>query len=551
MFYIYLSLTFLYRSRFKWLKHLKGYFSDIHEQKENVVARIEQIVHFMDNLEPQLPVFIIVTGSIEQLLVNGDIDAKGNIKKDGKGPKLDPRSARIRFKTNTTLGLANDYGCAEFHIDSHPTFAIWARYGPVWAHRGEGSENFLGGYYSYKLDKGSSRFILCGQDETVVSQNIEHEFCWHGTNGERILRPKSDGIGGHVSGIVSRQIGWRPHLSDQVIAQVKENRQDERYKATDAALTAFGATEKRHQILDNQNNPFYRTLIVGANNDGYWSSNQFIGQLEDLGDLLPVLMNEKFPNLSFKFWLAVDHSQNHLKKRPDGLFSNMRVGWEYEQKDDDVRPHNTTVPQRVGPHQGRDFHLAPGAIQVMWFDDNDPQCIGPFDLSPEEREERKYDRLVGDPTTKNKTCAMLKHVLTNHINNAPRIQNRSELIKRIHGKRLAQLQLEAEKYNIPTTYEYQKKKFGWAGKEKGSRQILAERGWISPVNPKEVTKEGKHESRYCWTWHPSDSLSTETYLCIDRKEGCARASYPGYEPQGHVRRAGRFQRGSVSCGIHC
>ena len=45
--------------------------------------------------------------------------------------------------------------------------------------------------------------------------------------------------------------------------------------------------------------------------------------------------------------------------------------------------------------------------------------------------------------------------------------------------------------NIPATKEEENKRKGWVNKQKGSLQVLYERGWINPHNYKEYTERGK------------------------------------------------------------
>ena len=438
---------------------MKGYYSDIHELPENVKDRIKYVLFYFKELEPRLPQFILILEKIEKELIKGNINAAGVVEK-GKGKKLNPAACRRQIERD--MGCGDVYWVAEYHIDDHPVFPSWARWGPAVAPHDKHHENFLGGYYSISLPENVVKAIDLGQDESVLGQNNENEFAWFGTNGEFVMRPKNDGTGGHMSGFTSGSLGWRPHLSAAVIEEVKKKREGEEYFSKDDALGAFGSTKKDRQIINNKNNPFYQTMIVGAHNDGYWNSSHFIGQLEDLGDLLPVLMKEKFPNLKFEYYLAIDHSQGHTKRQEDGLDPNMRVGWQYERKDSDIRPHDTVVPDQVGPHRGKDYHLEPGMQQRLWFDPDDPSLVGPFDLNPNEREQQKLDKVVDNARQRKKTCAMLKKELTNYLNNSTHIRNRTDMIRQVQSKRLAALQADAEKYGISTVYDQNKKNLdGW------------------------------------------------------------------------------------------
>jgi hypothetical protein len=113
-------------------------------------------------------------------------------------------------------------------------------------------------------------------------------------------------------------------------------------------------------------------------------------------------MDSCFPNHDLEF--HVDNSSGHTKKRKDGLNVNvMNFGWGGKQPY--MRPSQLTdgsIGHRQHPHQYQYGHT-----QSFHFDLPKEEERGPWYLSDDEREARKYDRLTGKMISKEKTLVML------------------------------------------------------------------------------------------------------------------------------------------------
>ena len=119
----------------------------------------------------------------------------------------------------------------------------------------------------------------------------------------------------------------------------------------------------------------------------------------------------------------------------------------------------------LGPYQRI---LQPGDTQKMIFEGND---VGPFWMSPEERENRRHDNCVEGRVVKRK---LTKKELTEVL------LTRGITIK---GK-LVDLQRAATTNGISIEEVSQKIIEGWEGKPKGLLQVLWERGWVDNMDGK-------------------------------------------------------------------
>ena len=119
----------------------------------------------------------------------------------------------------------------------------------------------------------------------------------------------------------------------------------------------------------------------------------------------------------------------------------------------------------LGPFQHPD-RLNIGDVQSMQFVHSD---VGPLYLSDEEKTAKRFDRESGEIEKKKYT--------------------RSQLIKMIQEKstkpkgNLKDIQALVVRLQIPIEFERNKTEEGWSGKQKGSLQILWERGFIDPSLP--------------------------------------------------------------------
>ena len=74
-------------------------------------------------------------------------------------------------------------------------------------------------------------------------------------------------------------------------------------------------------------NPFVKEFRYGINDNGYWTYDHFIIQLEDCMDIV----NTLHPPDKFKVQILVDHLCGYDRQRIDGLnvvcMNSMRASW--------------------------------------------------------------------------------------------------------------------------------------------------------------------------------------------------------------------------------
>ena len=108
---------------------------------------------------------------------------------------------------------------------------------------------------------------------------------------------------------------------------------------------------------------------------------------------------------------------------------------------------------------------------------------GPFYLSSEEKEQRRYDRFLSTSTTKTKTKRdFRKDLLSAGVTLPPERQ--------MH---LADYHALAQQHGIETTIEKKKIIPGWEGKSKGILQILWECGLIVENDYRHMTLDGRKD----------------------------------------------------------
>jgi len=185
--------------------------------------------------------------------------------------------------------------------------------------------------------------------------------------------------------------------------------------------------------------PLIRLLEIGANNEGYWDTDQMVIHMEDVIDVFKAL----FPD--FDILILLDHSNGHDKLLSDGLNpAAVNKGYGGSQ------PHmkTSTIKNEIylGPYKYEDT-LSVGDVQSMVYSEND---VGPFDMTPEEREG------VLNPK----------------------------------GRR-TKLAQQCEMLGLPTQKCIKIIKEGWVGKPKGALQILYERGFIVKEDLKKYAMDGK------------------------------------------------------------
>jgi len=206
------------------------------------------------------------------------------------------------------------------------------------------------------------------------------------------------------------------------------------------------STQKK-DIQDSS--PFCRFFDYGASNEGYWNFNHAALQLEDLVDCLIVL----FPNVDFVF--LFDQSSGHGKRQKDGLSMNlMNRGW------GSAGPimHSTQIePACLGPYPKM---LKVGDVQTMTFGEEDD---GPFDLTEQQRRERKHDKWTGNKKKRPLRKAELVDLMQAKIG--------ASFISSTY-RSMEDLYLLAGNHGIATTIKEDEVIPGWLGKSKGLLQIL-------------------------------------------------------------------------------
>jgi hypothetical protein len=190
---------------------------------------------------------------------------------------------------------------------------------------------------SIRAAPNSRRLEIMGQDECVFSQFLVGGKSWVGANGERALLPKSEGDGYMISGFQCRLFGFGRPMTEEELKQVNDMREGQDYWDSEAAIEVHKTpTAKKSKLKES---PFIRSILIGANNDGYWNAKHMSIQLEDITDYLKVL----YPEIEFVF--LFDNSQGHSRKRDDGLdAAAMNVGFGGAQP----RMRATTISPKEG-----------------------------------------------------------------------------------------------------------------------------------------------------------------------------------------------------------
>ena len=135
--------------------------------------------------------------------------------------------------------------------------------------------------------------------------------CWSGTHGEQPIVPKDNGTGIMYSCFQSREFGFGYRkLSDDDIQQINNCRRGANrfYLDQNAAKIVFkdcgrGSSKISKTKFTVDDNPFVKEFRYGINDDGYWTYDHFIIQLEDCMDILNIL----HPSDKFEVQILVDH----------------------------------------------------------------------------------------------------------------------------------------------------------------------------------------------------------------------------------------------------
>ena len=251
-----------------------------------------------------------------------------------------------------------------------------------------------------------------------------------------------------VSAFQSREFGFGFIMSPEQLHQVNNARRGKKYKDEEAAISRLGPAYKK----DSLKSPFIKEFEYGASNEGYWCYDHMVLHFEDVVDCLITL----YPQYDYLF--LFDHSCGHDKQREDGL-NVQKMSKLYGGKQPIMRDTVLTKEEGfLGPYQRK---LLVGETQHLYFR---PEDEGPFWLTPEERERKRFDILKEGTRTIRLTKKQLVQAL--------------EQKGIIASGKAAELKKLAENNGILTVFQEQKKEEGWEGKPKGMLQVLWERGWV-------------------------------------------------------------------------
>jgi hypothetical protein len=253
----------------------------------------------------------------------------------------------------------------ELHIDSCHLFAERAN-----------KETKYGGWVS--IQKAEDAFIMFGHDKCIFKKFHTTNKSWKAPNGETVLIPKDDGQGVMISAFQSREFDFGRQLSEQELTIVNNYCANQKYADEKAAISLRGMDVK--QPL--KESPFVREFEYGANNEGYWSYEHMVLQMEDCLDAMRVL------NPEVDVLLLLDHSCGHNWQRENGLnVENMSKSYRGKQRV--IRP--TLIREEMGYLRSFNCKLNPGDTQHFIFSKTDE---GPFWMNPLEQEEQRHDNIV-------------------------------------------------------------------------------------------------------------------------------------------------------------
>ena len=258
----------------------------------------------------------------------------------------------------------------EFHVDAND---VAKKFG--------NGMNF-GGNLSVRFPENEKILLSFGHDEVIFNKNAFSNKCWSGPGGEQPLVPKDDGTGIMVSGMQSREFGFGfREITTEELYYINKERAGKSYADEKAATKVLGS--KLKEVLMKEDNPFIRYFQFGANNEGYWSYEHLIIQIEDCVDVLRGVLD--FNQYEIRF--MVDHSCGHDRQRDDGL-SVCHMNRDYGGKQRMM--HRSKITEDIlGPHNPL---LQCNEVQYMNYRSSDE---GPFDMDPEERKILKDQDLVG------------------------------------------------------------------------------------------------------------------------------------------------------------
>jgi hypothetical protein len=244
----------------------------------------------------------------------------------------------------------------------------------------------------------------------------------------------------------------------------REQSRGKRKYYSDENATISKSGTKTKPVLTRS--PFVQTFDYGNNNDGYWTYDCMVMQMEDCIDCLQIL----YP--SFDICFLFDYSSGHDWLQPDGLNSN-RINKNFGGKQPIMWSSVIKTKEYLGPFHSDQYKLQVSDTQSMTFTHDNP---GPFYLLPADRDKRKYDV----ETNRQRQRPILKEWLVEMLE-AENIVNPKGNLKK--------LQQQCKALNLPIQCSETVIIKGWVWKPKGAFQILYEQGWIDPSNLQQYTEK--------------------------------------------------------------
>ena len=125
------------------------------------------------------------------------------------------------------------------------------------------------------------------------------------------------------------------------------------YSDAEAAIEKRGTAYK----AELQKSPFVCELEYGINNEGYWTYENMVLQLEDCIDVLKITHPE------FDFVYLFDHSNGHNRMQPNGLNMN-KINVRFAGKQPKMRSSKLET-DNFGLFHTAKYALQPGIIEHM------------------------------------------------------------------------------------------------------------------------------------------------------------------------------------------
>jgi hypothetical protein len=405
---------------YKYDNQRRTYYNDGHEKPEQKVARYKFIESYF---KTEIDCYVWVQISAGEAI---DLENLLNM----------PLRQDIYYEY-----VMNETTMREYHIDSHTELAKFIH----------AENNLYGGNLSVRKPNASRPTIIIGQDESAFSQYSFSSKSWKSPRGHCQLLPKSNGETIMISAFVSRIFGLGITLTEDDISKINRYRHKKPEYVSHESSLYINNTLLKEDITDNS--PFLQFFDVGVDKQGYWNYNHMSLQTEDITDCLQAL----FPDHDFVF--IFDQSSGHAHKRKNGLSTvGINASWGGKQRE----MRQTTITEGcLGPYTSL---VVVGDNQKMNFVEDD---MGPFHLSETEKQNLKYDSILGKevkPKTKNE---LLKELVDRYSFRPNRNYNKKEL------------EVIANQFNVCLTHEVDIIKEGWCNKQKGALQILFERGFIN------------------------------------------------------------------------